>query len=126
MNRQNDEISTENEMGSAEVKDVMRFMVLNKFNQCTMPVLQSLSYLVWKSTTDSIANMSKEYEKLAPIGANPESVRGQLSYYIKMNYTAFRESLHTNYDYELSDYYGIKTFVDQVAIAYKVFITGMY
>lgn len=101
--------------------DVMRFLLVNGFNQTTYEIAEAISILILKNLQTSNLIMGQAYAELAATGEKPDTFRARLGYNIKENYERVRKQISEKHGYDIGDYYGVKSFIEQMSIVYSVF-----
>ncbi len=104
-----------------QIRDVMRFLLINGFNQTTYEVTEAISILILKNLQTTNMIMGQAYVELAATEEKPDTFRARLGYNIKENYERVRKNIFEKYEYDIGNYYGVKNFIEQMAIVHSVF-----
>ena len=110
-----------NKFSNDTIRDVMRFLLVNGFNQTTYETTEALSTLILKNFQSTNLDMGQAYAELAATGEKADTFRARLSYNIKENYERVRKQIFDKYGYDIGSYYGVKNFIEQMSIVYSVF-----
>ncbi len=77
--------------------------------------------LIAKNVHETLGELKTEYALLRGIGNTPDTVRSKLIYCIRNNYDALRASIKREYNFNMGKFYGIKAFIDQMAVVFSLF-----
>lgn len=105
-----------------ELLPVKQFLLQSEFRHTTPEILHTVAHLIAKCSDDGYILMGKEYEILAPHGTSTETLRVKISYYVEKNYDDVRENIKRKYNYDIGIYFGVKTFIEQMALVYSIFV----
>ena len=109
------------EMDKYELTLIKKFLISNGCSHFTYEVLDYTAKAV-ASKLDILQNMymCQMYEELAAGRTNANSLHAKLHYHIESNHDMVRKSIHANYGYDIGEYIGVKSFIDQIASVYSV------
>lgn len=105
----------------AEQRNVMRFLIMHDFNQGSMLTIRNLALLIAKNNEGLLSHLMNEYVLMATNDERPETIRAKLVYCIKQNHAPLKNAIQTTYDYNIGNFYGIKSFIDQISLVYSVY-----
>lgn len=113
--------STHNTSDKKELTQVMLFLSNSGFRHTTYKVTESIAKLIVKSMHDEMNSIGQAYAELAGQKTNGNAYRAQLTYYVQNNYEDVRNRILNKHNYDIGDNYGVKNFIEQMAIAYNIF-----
>lgn len=107
-----------------EQKNIMRFLIMHGFTQGSVLAIRNISLLIAKNVEGLLTHLTDEYALLSTQGERPETVRAKLVYCIKQNHEALKDDFKLSFRYDLGNFYGIKSFIDQISLIYSLFATA--